>query len=95
MESLEMIASHAKKTAKQKPTIFRHLSFVCAPCDGLWMPSESLGHSRLRGNDILGTYRKMNELRLKELRAKRDGHLLWWKETMPMKKGEILCAFAA
>lgn len=78
---------------KDPPTLWRHLSFVLAPCDGLWSPN-AIPSEEIRNGHILGTYHMMDDVRSHELCAKTEGLPLWWKETMPMKKGELLCALA-
>lgn len=92
MSSLDMIESQRDQRSSS-PTIFHDVSFVLAPCDGLWSPRE-LSRAEVASQEILGTYRRLDEIESHELRAPSDGFPLWWKETMRMQKGEILCGLA-
>lgn len=92
MSSLGMIESSRLQTPSS-PTIFREVSFVLAPCDGLWSPRER-SQVNVESEEVLGSYRHLDEIATHELRAPSDGFPLWWKETMRMQKGEILCGLA-
>ncbi|TAK04270.1 hypothetical protein EPO34_03965 [Patescibacteria group bacterium] len=71
------------------PRTFRRLSYLSAPADGLWRPVPLSG--TLRKGDLLGHAVSVDG-KARPLRSPATGVPLWWKETMRMRKGEVLCA---
>lgn len=71
-------------------TILRSVEFVHAPFDGLWHaePMTSL----VTANQLLGTARHLTGSGNRTITAPCNGVPLWWKETLRILKGDILCA---
>ncbi len=72
------------------PTIYRNISYLTAPFDGLWRLIPGFGNPQV--GDIIGAYARRDGLRWTELHMKIAGQSLWWKETLCMRKGDVLCA---
>lgn len=72
--------------------IIAELTFSVAPFEGLWRPAEIEGHEIKKGM-LLGTCLRLDGSGEREVRAAASGTRLWWKETMRMQRGEVLCAF--
>jgi len=69
---------------------------VVAPFDGIWnldplrLPLRK-GEGHIVKGEIIGNAMTLDRSKSKTMTAPVSGHRLWWKETMRMKKGEILC----
>ena len=108
MAELGMVEGSTESTVDQSyrlpSTVYRlkvlhHLSFVCAPFDGFWQAAD-FSKGTLRRGALVGRCTRLDQgawhapLRDRELKASKEGTILWWKETARVKRGELVCAFA-
>ncbi len=91
MQAREMIDIPQTQNAKA-PLVLQDVSFICAPYDGLWRAEEIMS-SELKKGQVLGQCSRLDMSSQKELRIPTTGTMLWWKETLHMKRGDILCAW--
>ncbi len=89
MKALGMIET-IRSGPPTSPTILTKVDYVMAPFDGIWRPSGT--RSTLQRNDTLGMGCRIDGSDMREIRASTSGTPLWWKESMAMHKGDILCA---
>lgn len=75
------------------PRVYCRISYTVAPCDGIWIPEPVKG-STVESNQLLGTYRSLRGTSKTPVYLRHEGERLWWKETMAMRKGDVLCAVA-
>lgn len=80
------------KTTAESPTIFREVDYVTAPFDGIWRAAP-IG-SVIQKGDALGAWSRLDETGKKTVYAAHAGRPLWWKETMRMRRGDVLAAIA-
>ena len=73
------------------PTVLHHVIYDRAPMDGLWRAALPMTPTVRRGQ-MLGTCVRIDGTGTREVRASSDGTPLWWKETMKIKKDELLIA---
>ena len=83
---LEMTAS-----SKKRPRIWSHVAFVYASHDGIWRPEANIGLEQKKGQ-VIGQSVKIDGSCLEDIQSSHNGIPLWWKETMAMRKGDILLA---
>lgn len=89
MSSLGMVDEAPPQTTT--PIVMNQIRYVIAPHDGIWDPSV-FATETIKKNDAIGTARSINGGKPKTITAPVAGYRLWWKETMRMKKGDVLCA---
>ncbi len=89
MSILGMIEAPA--TQSEAPIVMNHIRYVTASHDGIWDPS-AFATDTIKTNDVIGIARSTNGNKPKTIAAPVAGYRLWWKETMRMKKGDVLCA---
>lgn len=89
MSSLGMIDKSPSQT--MAPIVMNQIRYVIAPHDGIWDPTVFTTEA-IKKNDVIGAARSMNGGKPKTITAPVAGYRLWWKETMRMKKGDVLCA---
>ncbi len=70
--------------------VLTSLMFERAPFDGIWRPAGAFGH--INKGDVIGACCRMDGTGGHIIRASAGGEALWWKETMAMRKSDILCA---
>jgi predicted deacylase len=93
MVSLGMIDGRDATEGEVKSAVYQRVSYTIAPCDGIWCP-EPFGGSTLESNALLGTYTSLRGTGKTPVYVRHGGVRLWWKETMAMRKGDVLCAVA-
>lgn len=71
--------------------VMNHVRYVIAPHDGIWDPTV-FANETITKNDIIGIARSIQGNKPQTITAPVTGYRLWWKETMRMKKGDVLCA---
>ncbi|MEK7632839.1 MAG: succinylglutamate desuccinylase/aspartoacylase family protein [Patescibacteria group bacterium] len=71
--------------------VMNQIRYVVAPHDGIWDPSV-FATETIKKNDVIGIARSIKGGKPKTIAAPVAGYRLWWKETMRMKKGDVLCA---
>ncbi len=89
MHAFGMINKPPTLVAEQK--VFRHVTFVRAPWNGIWQPIP-FSNNEIKGGSALGTCMTLDAKTSKTLFAPKNGERLWWKETMTMRRGDILYA---
>lgn len=89
MSNLDMTNAPTQRNAT--PIVMRHIRYVIAPHDGIWDPS-AFATDTIKKNDVIGIARSTNDGKPKTITAPVAGYRLWWKETMRIKKGDVLCA---
>lgn len=72
--------------------ILRDVDYIEAPFDGIWR-CRSIGASAEKGDEI-GEWCRLDGSDKKIVRASMSGTPLWWKETMRMRRGDVLLAIA-
>ncbi|MCX6780834.1 MAG: succinylglutamate desuccinylase/aspartoacylase family protein [Candidatus Magasanikbacteria bacterium] len=75
--------------------IFHHVAYISAPApEGLWFPAKIDGNEIKKGM-VLGAWAKLDKPQDRhEVIAPKNGVRLWWKETMRMQRGDMLCVIA-
>lgn len=91
MQLLGMLENAPIKSVEQ--TIYTHAAYHLAPFDGLWRPSANFRSTITKGS-IIGTCTTLDGSKTIVMRAQKTGFPLWWKETLSMRKGDVLCALA-
>lgn len=82
-------------TPERKETrVMTHVSFITAASDGLWQPAD-IDYSFIKQGTTLGQVTRLDGTGEKIIRAISSGTPLWWKETMRLKKGDILLALGS
>jgi predicted deacylase len=89
MGQLGMIDAPAARA--NKPTVAWDIAYERAPMDGCWRPILPMPERVSRGQ-VIGLCVRMDGGGEREVHASRDGMALWWKETMRIRKGEMLLA---
>lgn len=74
------------------PVILREIAYVNAPYNGLWR-SRSIGKTINKG-DAIGEWCRLDGSDKKIVYAPFTGTPLWWKETLSMRRGDVLLAIA-
>lgn len=94
----------SEKKEHNSVIVMKKISYVFATEDGIWTPTWSFSSDfsltsplaqkkeLLIRNEIIGTTMRPDYSKETVIRASANGYPLWWKETMRMKKGDILCA---
>ena len=82
----------AQKINNEPPAIFHEVVYVTGEFDGLWR-AAAIGATIQKG-DVLGEWCRLDGSDKKTIYAARSGCPLWWKETMRMQEGDVLCAIA-
>jgi predicted deacylase len=77
---------------KQEATILRDIEYVVAPRDGIWR-CRPIGGALTKGDEV-GELCDLDGSGKKIFYAPCSGVPLWWKETLHVRKGEILLAIA-
>ena len=90
---------HALGMLDEAPTpvdqqAYRRVSFVMAPCEGIWRPSLVTSMHVQKG-DVIGECFALNGELLKIVHAPTPGVRMWWKDTMALRKGDVVCAVAS
>lgn len=90
MTALSMIENDAAPS-EHKAQLLRRVTYVRAPCDGIWKiaPIDILNLSK---SAVIGRYMRLDGSLERELQAPISGRPLWRKETMAMRKGDIILA---
>lgn len=78
--------------AVTQPKIYRHVEYCLAPGFGIWRPKKGL--PEVAAGEVLGTSTRFDGTREVVIQAKHEGVRLWWKETMALRKGDVICAIA-
>jgi hypothetical protein len=74
--------------------LLRHVSYVCAPFAGIWQPSD-FNPETIAAGEVLGRCVRLDGTSERTLVAPASGVGLWWKETMAMREGDVLCAIGS
>lgn len=88
MSLLEMTTLEIKPVAESR--ILNSVTYYYAPFDGIWRPSAITGQA-IKGAE-LGSCSSLVGGEVRVINFNKDGICLWWKETMAMRKGDVLCA---
>jgi len=89
MRQIGMIESEPARRAGD-PVVLHSVVYDRAPMDGLWRPVPMT--PTVRRGQVLGVSSRLDGTGTSEVRASSDGTPLWWKETMKMKRDELLIA---
>jgi hypothetical protein len=73
-----------------KTRIFQHVITMCASAEGIWRPAEV--PDEITKGMVLGQCCAMDGLRSQVVKASVGGVRLWWKETMSVRRGDVLYA---
>jgi len=91
MSQHEMIPEE-RATETKIEHLFRHVTYLYAPCDGLW--NVGLIEKTIQQGQAIGELSRYDGTGQKLIVAPKSGAPLWWKETLSMRRGDILCAIA-
>ncbi len=91
LNQLGIIDIKSSKSAETKP--FTDIVYTNAPYNGFFEPV----HLKLEvsSGDKLGILRRYDSLKGKEMYATKTGRVLWFKQTMAARKGDVLYAVAS
>lgn len=76
---------------KKETQVLTHVSFMTVTFDGLYTPAL-IDYSHVEQGTVLGIVARLDGTGQKIIRATSSGTPLWWKETMRLKRGDILMA---
>ncbi len=68
------------------------VAYVMAPMEGIWRP-EPAAASITKG-DVLGTCTSIDGRKRSTVKAPATGVRMFWKETMALRRGDVVCAIA-
>ncbi len=88
MHTLGMIDEAPTVVAQE---VYRHVSFIFAPAEGMWRPS-AVTSMRVQKGDVIGECYGLDGKLLKIVHAPTPGVRMWWKDTMALRKGDVVCA---
>jgi predicted deacylase len=91
MGTLGMIEAAADAPHASPTRLLRHVEMVYAPYEGVWRPDAAKSED-VRKGVRLGTCATLDGTARREIFAPSGGTMLWWKETMAMRPGDILAA---
>lgn len=92
LEQTMQLLSMIEGTPERKETqVLTRVSYITATFDGLWQPAL-VDYSHVAQGTTLGVATKLDGTGKKIIRATSSGTPLWWKETMRLKRGDILMA---
>ena len=91
MASMGMTAPETETPRDGSQRVLRRAAFSYAPFDGIWYPSGR-EESEVGKGEALGVCVSLDGTGAKEISVPASGTLLWWKETMSMRRGDILAA---
>lgn len=80
-----------RNLGSKKKILYRNMHFYEAKKEGLWYPQFQL-KKNVRKGTVLGEIKSLTGQVLQTFTAKEDGRLLWWKEGMAARKGDVLVA---
>lgn len=94
MHQLGMVKSaiYTESGVKKDLVIFKNIAYTLAPFNGMFSVSHTA--QDIRCEDEVGTCRTYDSTKKQLLLATKTGRILWHKDTMAMRKGDILCAIA-
>ncbi len=94
MSSLGMIDESISRNIAA--IVMNHIRYVIAPHDGIWTQAPLNppinGGRPIAKDDVIGVASSFGLSRSRAITSPISGQRLWWKETMRMKKGDVLCA---
>lgn len=93
MEAMGMVEGGAAADGEAKRRVYQQVSYTVAPCDGIWTPEPFQGFT-VNADQVLGVYQSLRGTGKTPMYLRHGGVRLWWKETMAMRKGDVLCAVA-
>lgn len=88
MSLLEMTTGEIEPVSESK--ILNCVTYYFAPFNGIWRPAKIVGEA-VKGAE-LGSCSSLTGGDVRAINFKENGTCLWWKETMAMRKGDVLCA---
>jgi predicted deacylase len=91
MDIFNMIDSH-RRTNSENFSLMTQVSYVFAPYDGIWR--ASMNGKDIAGREEIGTYSKLIETTQHPVYAPISGTILYYKQGLAMRKGDVLCAIA-
>ena len=89
--TMAVLGMTLEKLKEKKKTIYRKIRLYNAKKEGLWYPGISV-KSYIRKGMTLGEIYSMEYQRVEKLQEKEDGKVLWMKEGMAARKGDVLVA---
>lgn len=89
MHAMGMLDDVASPAAQD---VYSRVAFVTARTEGIWRPAHS--SLTVTKGEVLGECVGIDGRLLHTVRAPSGGVRLWWKETMALRKGDVLCAIA-
>lgn len=72
--------------------LYTRVSYFMAPFEGIWRPGDIV--PEVEDGTLLGTCTRLDAKASKQVFAQHSGIRLWWKETMALRKGDVLAALA-
>lgn len=74
-------------------SVYTRVAFVFAPGEGIWQPAP-VTTTRVAKGDVLGTCMSIDGKTTRVVVAPKQGVRMWWKDTMALRKGDVVCAIA-
>ncbi|MBI1908359.1 succinylglutamate desuccinylase/aspartoacylase family protein [Candidatus Uhrbacteria bacterium] len=72
--------------------VFHRVKYYVAPFDGIWRAADA--RKDIRKGEAVGTCTRLDGTGAAVIRFRQNGIRLWWKETMALRKGDVVCAVA-
>lgn len=72
--------------------VFTKVAYCMAPAEGIWRPLPA--QREVTRGDILGECVRIDSKIRRVVKAPATGVRMWWKETMALRRGDVLCAIA-
>ena len=93
MKEMGMIEETASLAVKVQAMIYNKIEYLGAPFDGLWRP-KIRSDRRVASAEILGECFHFDGTSGRNILTAQAGRILWQKETLSMRRGDILAAVA-
>lgn len=72
--------------------VFTKVAYCMAPSEGIWRPLPT--QREVTKGDVLGECVSIDNRNRRIVKAPATGVRMWWKETMALRSGDVLCAIA-
>ncbi|MEI6511176.1 MAG: succinylglutamate desuccinylase/aspartoacylase family protein [Candidatus Uhrbacteria bacterium] len=91
MAAMGMTDAPNEKPRQSQPRMLRRAAIVNVPYEGIWYPAD-LSDPAVEKGARLGVCIRLDGTDAREIVAPSDGIVLWWKQTMAIRPGDILAA---
>ena len=91
MAAMGMVDAPTETPRESQPKVLRRAAIVSVPYEGIWYPAD-LSDPTVEKGMRLGICVRLDGTGSREIVAPSDGTVLWWKQTMAMRQGDVLVA---